>query len=365
MPPGRQLEGGVRHRAKLRNLFLSNCLPASSSNLEHFVWESSLRDWCQFKKVELPCSSLQEALVVIEMVLTNEPDCEHGGAVVKGELRCVLFAGEVTDKFTSTDAPRYWQLVRFMECSAQAETRWRLCDKCQGSTWKAKAVDPERMLARSAAQERMHRWARLCRDGAIELELKPETRVDYGVKYQTWQGKEIFCNSKSLTSRPRCEHEVDGTGYSLRKKKKHGDDAPQLQYHVYFWLMALVCEKIADLVTNIGLDNVQLPKPASFASKKAKDLYNWKSDSGSNNEVERCFSSDAFHKVTEPVWLTELVCSFLQEKAPPNHENAWGFNGLYRVQLGPDGLKTQVGTAVHIFADALPHFRICKMYSPT
>ena len=315
-------------------------------------------DWCRFKKVELPFSYLEEAVVVIELEPTLERECEHGGALVEGVLLCRLFEGEATEKFGAEDALRYRQLVEFSQGGAGIDSRWRLCGECEGCTWNAKAVDSQTLWAKSDAQLCMDRWAQLCMELNMELELRPRTSLDYTVQYSTRKGVEIFCPSKSATSRPRHEHEEHGTGYNLRPNKKNGEDVPQLQFHVYWWLMAFVHERIEDCTRNTGLADVQVPVRAKFAKLYTKKIYN---DPWYGPEVRECFSSEKFHKVSKPVDLTRLIYRFLVSKAESeNHSNAWGFQGLHRPDV--PNLEALVGTAVHIFANVLPRLRICQMY---
>ena len=74
--------------------------------------------------------------------------------------------------------------------------------------------------------------------------LEAVTRVNYKEPYETREGKETLCASKSDTARPRREHEEDGDGGHSQRENKQRPVVPQLQFHVWFWMMALCHEAI-------------------------------------------------------------------------------------------------------------------------
>ena len=126
----RRSESGLRHRAMLGRFYyveLPTSQLANSTDLKHFVWESSLRDWCQFNGVQVPDSNLEEAVVIIEILLAGEPECEHGGALVEGKLCCGVFEGEAEENLGPRGAFLFRQLQKFLKGKSQIDTRWRLC----------------------------------------------------------------------------------------------------------------------------------------------------------------------------------------------------------------------------------------------
>ena len=71
--------------------------------------------WWNTLQVNRPCLNLAYDVVVIEILLTGEPECEHGGALVEGKLCCGVFEGEAEESLGPRGAFLFRQLQEFLK----------------------------------------------------------------------------------------------------------------------------------------------------------------------------------------------------------------------------------------------------------
>ena len=321
----------LRDKRNIEGLRLDQLQPASE--LVHSTWESELRSMAQLLAVDIP-SALQEAQVVVELRTAHDSGvCGHGGPLISGQVLCSLF-----DAGLNPTPAAYMDLQNFLADNPLPH-RWRLCSVCRKHTGSAKGMTPAALHSVKEEGGRMDRWARLSTEFNVSMPLVAVSNLNHWHFFRTEAGERVFAPPKRQ-SVPRAAHEARGDGYSQRETKC--DQLPPWQYHAYYWMMAFLYEEL------LKIYKTQFPEKAppqrnKFASRNAMNVA--QSDWATN--VRNAFSAN-FQKVTQPVDLAQNLAHYLRSKAPPNHKNCWGFNGLMWQHVG--AISTVCACTVHTFA---------------
>ena len=141
---------------------------------------------------------------------------------------------------------------------------------------------------------------------------------------------------------PREVREQDGAAYSQKESAKHDFLSPFV-FQVYFWMFAFVHEEILRIYVERECGQKAAVK-YKFAQRMTVAL--GKSDWA---RAVRDSFSETMQKVIFPAALVRNLKHFMESKAPQNHQNSWGFTGLYGRDI-VDDLERVCAVAVNIFA---------------